>query len=128
MSSDTTTILICTTCRPAGEPPGAAALGGTLLQLACEALGDAPQVRIQSVRCLANCSRGLSAALRREGAWTYVFGHLEASAEGARALIEGAHLLSLSTDGLLPWRGRPDVLKRGLIARVPPANWSGEAP
>jgi len=121
--------LICTTCRPAGEPSGAPALGDTLLQLTAAVLGGgAPQVRIQSVRCLANCNRGLSAAMRREGAWTYVFGNLEASAEGATALIEGARLLSLSTDGLLPWRGRPEALKRGLIARVPPANWSGEAP
>ena len=129
VSTDTTTILICTTCRPAGEPPGATALGGTLLQLAGEVLGGAaPDVRIQSVRCLANCNRGLSAAIRREGAWTYVFGHLQASVEGATALIEGARLLSISADGLMPWRGRPEALKRGLIARVPPTNWSGEAP
>ena len=128
MSADTTTILICTTCRPAGEPPGTVALGGTLLQLAGAALEGAPQVRIQSVRCLANCTRGLSAAIRREGAWTYVFGHLPATVEGATALIEGARLLSASTDGLMPWRGRPDALKRGLIARVPPTNWTGEPP
>ena len=28
------------------------------------------------------------------------------------------------TDGLMPWRGRPDALKRGLIARVPPFDFS----
>ena len=27
-----------------------------------------------------------------------------------------------STDGLIPWRGRPDSLKRGLVARIPPLD------
>ncbi|RUY54192.1 metal-binding protein, partial [Mesorhizobium sp. M7A.F.Ca.CA.001.05.1.1] len=27
-----------------------------------------------------------------------------------------------SKDGLIPWRGRPDSLKRGLIARIPPLD------
>ncbi|TIR82512.1 MAG: metal-binding protein, partial [Mesorhizobium sp.] len=25
-------------------------------------------------------------------------------------------------DGLIPWRGRPDSLKRGLVARLPPLD------
>ncbi len=39
------------------------------------------------------------------------------------ALIEGARLLADAADGILPWRGRPDMLKRGLIARVPPLDF-----
>ncbi|MFZ3309685.1 MAG: metal-binding protein, partial [Xanthobacteraceae bacterium] len=38
-------------------------------------------------------------------------------------LIDGARLLAAAADGILPWRGRPDVLKRGLIARVPPLGF-----
>ena len=41
----------------------------------------------------------------------------------AAALIEGARLLAGAPDGLMPWRGRPDPLKRGLIARVPPIDF-----
>ncbi len=41
----------------------------------------------------------------------------------AEALIEGARLLATAADGILPWRGRPDILKRGLIARVPPIDF-----
>ena len=62
------------------------------------------------------------AAMRREGAWTYVFGDLDAARDGA-ALVEGARLLARSADGLMPWRGRPEPLKRGLIARVPPIEY-----
>jgi predicted metal-binding protein len=39
------------------------------------------------------------------------------------ALIEGACLLAQAADGIMPWRGRPEPLKRGLIARVPPINF-----
>jgi len=70
------------------------------------------------MRCLANCSHGPSAALRCNGSWTYVFGGLDPANAGA--LVAGARLLAEAADGILPWRGRPEVLKRGLIARVPP--------
>jgi predicted metal-binding protein len=82
------------------------------------------------LRCLANCKRGCSAVLRRLDpalpTWTYVFGNLD-PANDAEALVAGAKLFANSTDGLLPWRGRPDALKRGLIARVPPLNFSEQS-
>ena len=31
-----------------------------------------------------------------------------------------------ASDGLMPWRGRPEILKRGLIARVPPIDFIEE--
>jgi predicted metal-binding protein len=54
-----------------------------------------------------------------------VFGGLEPERDGA-ALIEGARLFARAADGLMPWRGRPDILKRGLIARVPPIDFVEE--
>jgi hypothetical protein len=90
-----------------------------------DALGDAVDVNVLRVRCLGNCNRGLSAAIRRENAWTYVFGGLDAQRDGP-TLIAGARLFAESTDGLMPWRGRPDPLKRGLIARMPPLSFAGE--
>jgi predicted metal-binding protein len=64
--------------------------------------------------------------MRCDGAWTYIFGGLEADTDAA-ALIEGARLLARASDGLMPWRGRPEVLKRGLIARVPPLDFEEES-
>ena len=60
--------------------------------------------------------------MRANGSWTYVFGGL--AERDAGALIEGARMLAGADDGILPWRGRPDILKRGLIARVPPLDFS----
>ena len=115
-------IYVCTTCRRPEDPedyprPGAALAAATI------ALAESTGIKVQPLRCLANCKRGCSAVLRRPDAWTYVFGHLDPAAD-APALVTGAQLLSQSPDGLMPWRGRPDALKRGLIARVPPLDFS----
>jgi predicted metal-binding protein len=59
--------------------------------------------------------------MRCNGSWTYVFGGLDAA--NADALVAGAKLLAGAGDGILPWRGRPEILKRALIARVPPFDF-----
>jgi predicted metal-binding protein len=82
---------------------------------------------VQTIRCLGNCSRGPSALIRHANAWTYIFGGLD-PARDAESLIAGARLLASSPDGLMPWRGRPEPLKRGLIARVPPIDFRDDAP
>jgi predicted metal-binding protein len=113
-------IYVCITCKRAGdaeiEPrPGA------LLAAATESAAVGTEVTVRRLRCLANCSRGPSVAMRCNGSWTYLFGGLDEGCAGA--LIEGARLLAGAADGILPWRGRPEILKRGLIARVPPIGF-----
>jgi predicted metal-binding protein len=116
-----TTIYVCITCRRPGDPDDAPRPGLALAAMT-ENAANGSDVTVRRVRCLANCKRGCSAAVRRDGAWTYVFGDLDATSAGA-ALVEGARLFSESTDRLMPWRGRPEPLKRGLIARVPPIDF-----
>ena len=115
-------IYVCITCRQAGEPDREPR-PGVLLAEATERAAQGTEIEVRRLRCFANCSRGPSAALRANGSWTYVFGGLDVA--NAEALIEGARLLAGATDGILPWRGRPDILKRGLIARVPPIDFEG---
>jgi predicted metal-binding protein len=118
------TIYVCITCKRADDPEEGVRPG---LMLARETVraADGTGVTVRQVRCLANCNRACSAAVRRDGAWTYVFGGLEPERD-AGALIEGARLFARAADGLMPWRGRPDILKRGLIARVPPIDFEEE--
>ena len=122
-SAATTIIYVCTTCRqpddPEDQPRSGAALAAATVR-AAENTG----IMVHPMRCLANCKRGCSAVMQRAGAFSYVFGHLDPALD-ADALVEGAKLLSQSPDGLMPWRGRPDALKRGLIARVPPLHFQG---
>ena len=113
-------IYVCVTCRRAGEPD-AEPRPGALLADATEQAADGTEVEVRRLRCLANCTRGPSAAMRCNGSWTYVFGGLDAT--NAVALVAGAKLLAGASDGILPWRGRPEILKRALIARVPPFDF-----
>src|ERR1700676_5608800 len=88
-------VYVCITCRRQGnldsetetEPrPGA------LLAAAAERAAVGTEVTVRRLRCLANCSRGPSAAMRCNGSWTYLFGGLDE--QNAGALIEGARLLA----------------------------------
>ena len=110
------TVVVCATCR---DESGSDAhpRAGTILAESTK-LASEGQIRVTAVDCLGNCKRRLSAALLRDGCWSYVFGDL--TAESGPDLIAGAKLFAGSTDGLIPWRGRPDSLKRGLVARIPP--------
>ena len=116
-------VYVCITCRQAGdldrEPRP-----GVLLADATERAAAGTEVEVRRLRCLANCTRGPSAAMRANGSWTYVFGGFDpADPACADALIAGARLLATTADGILPWRGRPEPLKGRLIARVPPIDF-----
>lgn len=118
------TIVVCASCRDEGGSDAHPRAGSLLASRTALAAGSSTRVR--QVDCLGNCKRRLSAALLRDGCWSYVFGDL--TADSAQDLVEGARLLCGSTDGLLPWRGRPDSLKRGLVARIPPLEMLKDIP
>ena len=116
-----TTIHVCITCRRPTDSESYPRPGALLAHATAMAAIGA-NIAVRRVRCLAKCSRGLSAAIACERRWTYVFGDLDPTHDAA-ALIAGARLLAATTDGLMPWRDRPAALKRGLIARVPPCDY-----
>ncbi|HWW36363.1 MAG TPA: DUF1636 family protein, partial [Xanthobacteraceae bacterium] len=72
------TIYVCTTCRPPGEPDSAVRPGAILATATVQAAAGT-EVDVRPMRCLGNCSRGASAALRANGSWTYLFGGLDAT-------------------------------------------------
>ena len=129
------TVMVCITCRAATDPSdamgaatqGAAAPGAALAKATADAALGASDILVQRIRCLGNCSRGLSAAIRCDNSWTYIFGGLRPAQDGP-SLILGARLLAQAADGIMPWRDRPESLKRGLIARVPPRDFREELP
>ena len=118
--ADAPMVYVCVTCRPAGQPESPVRPGEILAAATAQAAGGT-DVQVRRMRCLGNCTRGPSAAMRANGSWTYVFGGLDVTC--ADALIEGARMLAGAADGILPWRGRPAPLKRGLVARVPPIGF-----
>lgn len=118
-AANRSTVLVCVTCRSKADTQECPPAGVDLFRATTNASKTASGVRVVSVRCLGNCNRSLSAAICTDSSWTYVYGDLDATKDGP-ALVEGALLLGQTPDGQMPWKGRPEVLKRGLIARVPP--------
>lgn len=110
------TIVVCASCRDETGSDAHPRAGAILA--ADAAAAAAGEIRVATVECLGNCKRRLSAAILRDNCWSYVFGDL--SIESGPDLVAGAKLFAGSADGLIPWRGRPDSLKRGLVARIPP--------
>jgi predicted metal-binding protein len=107
---------VCVTCRREGDDPEAPRQGSRLRDCLAGLLSEG--MTLQPVECLGNCKRSCTVALSAPGSWTYVFGDL--TAESGPDVVTGAKLLAHSTDGLMPWRGRPEPFKRSMIARIPP--------
>ena len=76
-------------------------------------------VTIHGVECLSACSNGCSVALAAPGKWTYIYGGLDPELHPAE-ILRGAALYALSTDGIPPWRERPEIFRKNVIGRTPP--------
>ncbi|WP_045019320.1 MULTISPECIES: DUF1636 family protein [Rhizobium] len=116
-------VFICRSCRDDTDPD-ADPRPGSILAEAAIVKAQQSGIDVRSVNCLANCKRGLSAVLRGADGWSYIFGGLTPG--DAEDLLTGARMLAASPDGLMPWRGRPDTLKRGMVARIPPFDFTEE--
>lgn len=119
------TVIVCASCRNEAGSDAHPRAGEVLANDTRRAAAD-DNIRVRTVECLGNCKRRLSAAILRDGCWSYVFGDLTLTS--GPDLITGAKLFATSTDGLIPWRGRPDSLKRGLVARIPPLDMLKDQP
>ncbi len=114
-------LYVCTTCRDAAHS-AAAPSAGTRLHDALLAAAPAPEIELVGVECLSACKRPCAVSFTAPGKWTYVFGDLPADTAAA-LVLHGARLYAESRDGIIPWKLRPDALKKGAVARVPALPW-----
>lgn len=111
-------LLICLTCKRGMQADADAPRPGAVLMALVD--GRAPDgVSVRGVECLSNCDRGCSVALRGTGRWSYVYGDIDPACHVAD-LLDGAARYAATADGLIPWRERPQILRKGVIARIPP--------
>ena len=85
---------------------------------------------VRPVQCLGVCKRPATVAVTSPDGYTFLFGDLQTDS-GSAALLSFVQSYQKSDYGLVPWRERADVLRKGMIARVPPPHWSpddGRAP
>ncbi|MGX9424126.1 MULTISPECIES: DUF1636 domain-containing protein [Bradyrhizobium] len=81
-------------------------------------------VQVRRVQCLSVCKRPTTVAVSSSDGYTFLFGDLEP--EGAGAVASFVDSYRKSTYGLVPWRERAEILRKGMVARLPPVRWSPE--
>lgn len=107
------TLVICTTC--------ADGCGQALLEaVENEALARGAALAVRGQACLAACRQSCTVALQGLGKHSYVFGQLAPDEACVDALLAVAAEHAEPGDGLLAWARRPERLKSGLVARLPP--------
>jgi len=129
----TTTLYVCLTCKKVpgleaapdatdGATPADEVRPGQRLFDALERAKAADEVEgdveIVGVECLSNCKRSCTIALAGEGRWTYVYGDMHPE-ESVNDILSGARLYAASSDGIVPWRERPVIFRKNVIARIP---------
>ena len=127
MTGPLSVLLVCTRCRMPGSDPAAPRPGAALLA-AAQALAplDGP-TGVQGVECLSGCNRPCAVALLAPARVTYVFGDLRADSISAAELLQAARDHTAAPDGWLPRAARPERLRAGILARVPPLHWPSTA-
>lgn len=122
MTTATTTIFVCDTCRYAPEtregPDGRT--GGQMLAERIERIAaGAPEVVVRRQPCLMGCERFCNTAVAAPGKLTYVLGHFAPTEESAGAVVDYARLHAASPTGQVPFRQWPQGVRGHFIARIP---------
>lgn len=127
----THSLLVCTTCASNwqnGKKVGVSG-GETLLNELShlhQNWNKRSQFDIRAVACMSACSHACVVTFASEGKHTYLFGDLPSSPEQisatASAILSCAEIYSDRADGVMAWKERPEPLKSGVIARIPPLS------
>lgn len=118
-------LFVCTTCASVWENGQRVGVSGgdRLLELLLPLHADwehRETMPIQTTACMSACSRPCVVSFAAPGKYGFVFGELEPDSETAAAVLACAAQYHAKPDGLLTWKERPDKLKSGVIARIPP--------
>ena len=78
-----------------------------------------PDFLLQEAGCLSACNRPCAIAFAAPHKTTLMFGDLS-PLHSAPAILEFGEQYYHSTDGLVPRPERPELLQKGILARIPP--------
>ena len=117
-ASPATTVLVCTSCRSVEDAADGPRAGARLHAALAQAAEGRDDLRVVGVECLSVCKRPVTIGFCAADKWTYVYGDF--APEAAEAILAAADLYGAAGDGLIPWKSRPEALKKGVVARIPP--------
>jgi predicted metal-binding protein len=126
--NQTHTVFVCTTCDSTwknGQRVGTS--GGEQLLAQLTTLHEKGELRdrlsLQPVACMSGCTHACTVAFSAPGKYTYLFGDLPATEESTpTAVLACAAQYVAKPDGQLPWSERPEPLKKGVLAKIPPLS------
>ena len=131
VGDDGPTLSICLRCRDGREDSNTdldQRGGRRLAQLVADAFPDsAPArrgIRLRGVNCMSNCKRPCTIALLAPGRFTYLFGDLDPTLHVGDVLSVAAAYAE-AAGGYLPRPMRPEVLRAGILGRIPPLGFAG---
>jgi predicted metal-binding protein len=117
------TLFVCTLCRAAESNAANEISDGQQLfdQLkeSLESQCDDPQLHLQPVRCMAACDRSCVVALAATNKLTFIFNQLSAE-RSIPDLLQFTRQYAANTSGNVPYKERPESLKKKLLAVLPP--------
>jgi predicted metal-binding protein len=124
-------IFVCTTCASKWENGRTIGTSGgkkllDRLQQLQQDLDLESQFQIQPVGCMSACTRACAIAFTSVGKHTYLFGDLPSDLPDDRLtdILECAKNYQAHPAGILPWADRPEPLKGGILAKIPPLEVS----
>jgi predicted metal-binding protein len=116
--------VVFSVCITSKSADGSSVVGPGMFAAVQAAIGTTDQtVTVRPVQCLSVCKRPATVAVSSPDGYTFLFGDLETES-GTAALTSFVQSYQRSAYGLVPWRERAEVLRKGMVARVPPASWS----
>lgn len=118
------TVYVCTSCRRrTGEGEGDFDQPGrALAERVSELLAGDDGIDVVPMECLSVCKRPCTVALAAPGKWSYVVGDIDVATHG-EDVASAARSFAASGDGIVPWRERPLIFRKGVVSRVPPLGF-----
>lgn len=118
------TLQICILCRFSETKPERNGLSGgqTLfnqLKDGLESCDEGDYITLQPVRCMGACERSCVVAFTAPNKLTFVLSQLSPT-DAVPELLQFSHQYVACSDGKVPYKERPDAVKKGIHAVLPP--------